>query len=308
MTLTELRYIVAVARHRHFGKAAEACFVSQPTLSVGVRKLEEELGVRIFERSRSDVLVTPIGEALVVQAEEVLNAAEQLREMAEAAQDPLGRRLVLGVIYTIGPYLVPRLISALKKRAPELALVVKEDYTDALAEQLRRGDIDAAIMSLPFRDSRLISRPLYEEPFQVALPSDHPLAARDSIAADDLAGETMLLLGARNCFRDQVVEACPACLEPVRRDGAELQQTLESSSLDTICQMVATGAGVTVVPTTMPLNEDLGELVAVRPFAEPAPSRTVAVFYRRGFARPELINCIAGAVRDAGLKRVRYVD
>lgn len=308
MTLTELRYIVAVARHRHFGKAAEACFVSQPTLSVGVRKLEEELGVRLFERSRSDVLVTPVGEALVAQAEEVLHAAEQLKAMAEAAQDPLGRRLVLGVIFTIGPYLVPRLIRALKQRAPELSLIVKEDYTDALAEQLRRGDIDAAIMSLPFRDARLISRPLYEEPFQVALPADHRLAGRAAIAPDDLNGETMLLLGARNCFRDQVIEACPACAEPARRDATDLQQTLESSSLNTICQMVATGAGVTVLPSTMPMNEDLGALVTLRPFTEPAPSRTVALFYRRGFARPELINCVAGAVRDADLAQVRYVD
>ena len=154
MTLTELRYIVAVARHRHFGKAAEACFVSQPTLSVAVRKLEEELGIRLFERSHSDVLVTETGATIVAQAETVLHAAEGVRGIAEAARDPLGRQLTLGVIYTVGPYLVPRLIPGLKRHAPHLSLVVKENFTDALAAQLKRGELDAAIMSLPFADPR----------------------------------------------------------------------------------------------------------------------------------------------------------
>ncbi|MEX2479525.1 MAG: LysR substrate-binding domain-containing protein [Gammaproteobacteria bacterium] len=308
MTLTELRYVVAVARHRHFGKAAEACFVSQPTLSVGIRKLEDELGVRLFERTRSDVIITPIGEALVAQAREVLTAAEALRDMAEAAQDPLGSQLVLGVIYTVGPYLIPRLITALKARAPKLTLIVREGFTDELAEQLRGGELDCAIMSLPFRDPRLVSRPLYEEPFTVAVPRDHPLAGRDAISAGDLAGETLLLLGARNCFREQVIEACPACITPDDSAAGEMQKTLEGSSLDTICQMVAAGAGVTVVPSTMPLNEDLGRHIVYKPFAAPAPARTIAAFYRRGFARPELINCIAQSVHDAELGGVHYVD
>ncbi|MCB1748807.1 MAG: LysR family transcriptional regulator [Gammaproteobacteria bacterium] len=306
MTLTELRYIVAVARHRHFGKAAEACFVSQPTLSVGVRKLEEELGVRIFERSRSEVIVTPIGATLVARAEEVLDAAEALRETAAAAQDPLGSALRLGVIYTVGPFLVPRLISALKKRAPQLGLIVREGFTDELAESLRHGELDAVIMSLPFRDPRLISRPLYEEPFHVAVPKDHPLARRKRIKPADLADETLLLLGARNCFREQVVEICPACINLDRKGDEDMQRTLEGSSLDTIMQMVATGAGVTVVPTTMPLNKELGRHVVLRPFARPVPSRTIAVFYRRGFARPALINCIAEVVRAARLDGVSY--
>lgn len=301
MTLTELRYIVAVARHRHFGKAAEACFVSQPTLSVAVRKLEEELGVRLFERSHNDVLVTDIGKALVAQAEQVLSAAEGVKAIAEAARDPLGRELRLGVIYTVGPYLVPRLIPGLKQHAPHMALVVQENFTDALAAALKRGELDAVIMSLPYSDPQLLSRPLYDEPFNVALPAGHPLAKKKRIAPADLATDTLLLLGARNCFRDQVMEICP-----VGPKVGALQKTLEGSSLETICQMVAMGAGLTILPSTMRINEDLAAHLVVRPFVAPAPARTIAVFYRRGFARPQVIQCLATVVREAKLKGVDY--
>lgn len=301
MTLTELRYVVAVARHRHFGKAAEACFVSQPTLSVAVRKLEEELGVRLFERSHNEVLVTDIGATIVTQAEQVLNAAEGVKELADAARDPLGRELKLGVIFTVGPYLVPRLIPGLKSLAPNMSLVVRENFTDALAAQLKGGELDAAIMSLPYVDPQLLSRPLYDEPFQVALPADHPLAKKKRLAPADLAAETLLLLGARNCFRDQVIEVCP-----IGPGMGALQKTLEGSSLETICQMVAMGAGVTILPATMRINDDLAEHLVVRPFMAPQPTRTIAVFYRRGFARPQVIQCLANVVRAAKLKGVDY--
>ncbi|MCC6709766.1 MAG: hydrogen peroxide-inducible genes activator [Gammaproteobacteria bacterium] len=301
MTLTELRYIVAVARHRHFGKAAEACFVSQPTLSVAVRKLEEELGVRLFERSPNDVLVTDIGATIIAQAENVLSAADGVKLLAEAARDPLGRELRLGVIYTVGPYLVPRLIPGLKQHAPHMALVVQENFTDALAASLKRGDLDAVIMSLPYTDPQLLSRPLYDEPFNVALPAGHPLAKKKRIAPADLASDTLLLLGARNCFRDQVLEICP-----VGPQAGGLQKTLEGSSLETICQMVAMGAGLTILPSTMRINEDLAEHLVVRPFVAPQPTRTIAVFYRRGFARPQVIQCLATVVREARLKGVDY--
>ena len=305
MTLTELRYVVAVAEHRHFGKAAEAWFVSQPTLSVGVRKLEEELGLRLFERNRSDVIVTPEGETVVAQALQVLRGVDEIRETAEAARDPLGSRLTLGLIYTIGPFLVPRLISALKEAAPGVQLVVRENFTDALARQLRRGEIDMAIMSLPFEDPQLVARPLYREPFKVALPADHRLARNKRVKAAALAEENLLLLGARNCFREQVVEICPAC------SGAEdnvMQDMLAGSSLDTICQMVAAGAGVTVLPQTMRIGEDLAPHLAIRPFAKPEPGRDVALFHRRTFARPALVHCLAQAVQAADLPGVRYLD
>ena len=301
MTLTELRYIVAVARNHHFGKAAEACFVSQPTLSVAVRKLEEELGVRLFERSPNDVLVTDIGATIIAQAENVLSAADGVKLLADAARDPLGRELKLGVIYTVGPYLVPRLIPGLKQHAPHMALVVRENFTDALAASLKRGDLDAVIMSLPYTDPQLLSRPLYDEPFNVALPADHPLAKKKRIAPADLASDTLLLLGARNCFRDQVLEICP-----VGPQAGGLQKTLEGSSLETICQMVAMGAGLTILPSTMRINEDLAEHLVVRPFVAPQPTRTIAVFYRRGFARPQVIQCLATVVREARLKGVDY--
>ncbi len=303
MTLTELRYIVAVARLRHFGKAAEACFVSQPTLSVAVRKLEEDLGVRLFERSHTDVLVTDIGALIVAQAEIVLNAADGVRELAAASRDPLGRQLTLGVIYTVGPYLVPRLISGLKLHAPKMSLVVKENFTDALSSQLRRGELDAAIMSLPYADPHLLSRPLYDEPLQVALPAGHRLAKKKRLTPADRATDTLLLLGARNCFRDQVVEICP-----LEAELGALQKTLEGSSLETICQMVAMGAGVTILPATMRINDDLAEHLVVRPFVNPQPVRTIAVFYRRGFARPQVIACLANVVREAKLRGVEYCD
>ncbi len=306
MTLTELRYIVAVARHRHFGKAAESCFVSQPTLSVGVRKLEEALGLRLFERSRTDVFVTPAGERIVAQAAVVLQAAAELEALAAAAQDPLGDQLVLGVIYTIGPYLVPRLIPGLKQRAPRLSLVVRENFTDALMAELKRGELDAAIMSLPIDDPALIAQALYDEPFQVAMPAGHRLAARQQVTAAELSDETMLLLGARNCFREQVVEICPGCAGG--GGGAALQKTLESSSLDTICQMVAMGAGITILPSTMRISEDLKDHLITRPFTDPAPARRVAIVYRRSFARPQVIHALAEAVRGAPLPGVHFVD
>lgn len=303
MTLTELRYVVAVAEHQHFGRAATACYVSQPTLSVGIRKLEEELGVRIFERSRSDVLITPIGRELVAQARTILDAAVSLKETASAAQDPLGQGLNLGAIYTIGPLIVPRLIPGFMKLAPQLSLTVTEDFTDGLAERLKRGELDAAIMSLPFSDPRIVSRPLYEEPFVVSVPAAHPLARRQSLSSAQLADETLLLLGARNCFREQVLEICPHC-HPSR--PGKLQKTLEGSSLETICQMVAAGAGITILPSTLRINEDLKPHLKLLPFRRPVPTRTVAVFYRRGFARPELINLIARAVREAGVQGVEF--
>ena len=308
MTLTELRYIIAVARYRHFGKAAEACCISQPTLSVGVRKLEEELGVRLFERSRSDVIVTAIGETIVKQAKAVMLAADEIRQTASAVQDPLGQTLALGVIYTIGPYLVPRLIASLKDLAPDLSLIVKENFTDALALELRQGEIDAAIMSLPFETQGIVSRPLYNEPFKAALPADHPLARKKHIRTSELRKETVLLLGTQNCFRDQVIEACPAFTEARQGNDGSLATTLVGSSLETICQMVSTGAGVTILPSTMRITEELNDYLAIRPLAPPAPHRTVAIFYRRGFARQAVIDCVAHAVRKADLATVTYCD
>src|SRR6188768_2986126 len=209
MTLTELKYIVAVAREKHFGKAAEACFVSQPTLSVAIKKLEEELEVKLFERSANEVTVTPLGEEIVRQAQSVLEQAASIKEIAKRRKDPLSGPLSLGVIYTIGPYLLPDLVRQAIERVPQMPLMLQENFTAKLLELLRTGELDCAIMAEPFPDTGLAIAPLYDEPFMVAVPKAHPLAKRKSISADELKLEKMLLLGTGHCFRDHVLEVCP---------------------------------------------------------------------------------------------------
>lgn len=301
MTLTELKYIVAVARTKHFGQAAEACFVSQPTLSVAIRKLEEELGTTLFERNRSDITITPVGKQVVEQAKVVLESAEQIKQIVSTQTDQLAAPLKLGVIYTIGPYLLPHLIPDIKACAPNMPLIISEDYTDVLAEKLRAGDIDAAILSLPFEHPGIVTQNLYDEPFVIALPKDHRLSKRKKLNPEDLADETLLLLKARNCFRDQVLEACPFCLPNVGSGAgkSDLAETLESSSLETIRQMTALGAGVTVLPVTSTGERStLSKQLDIRPFTKNVPKRRVVIAYRRTFPRPKAIAVLADAVRN----------
>ena len=209
MTLTELKYIVAVARERHFGKAAEACFVSQPTLSVAVKKLEEELELKLFERSTNEVTVTPLGEEVVRQAQSVLEQAANIREIAKRGKDPLAGALRLGVIYTIAPYLLPELVKNVIGKTPQMPLMLQENFTVKLLEMLRTGEIDCAILAEPFPDAGLALAPLYDEPFVAAIPRTHPLAKFKTLSAEQLKAETMLLLGTGHCFRDHVLEVCP---------------------------------------------------------------------------------------------------
>ncbi|MEN9771150.1 MAG: hypothetical protein RLZZ180_2780, partial [Pseudomonadota bacterium] len=209
MTLTELKYIVAVAREKHFGRAADACHVSQPTLSVAIKKLEEELDVKLFERNASEVTVTPLGEEIVRQAQGVLEQADGIREIAKRGKDPLAGPLTLGVIYTIGPYLLPDLVRQAISRHRQMPLILQENFTVKLLEQLRTGEIDCAILAEPIPDSSLAIAPLYDEPFVAAVPSTHPWAQRASLRAEELKHETMLLLGNGHCFRDHVLEVCP---------------------------------------------------------------------------------------------------
>ncbi|MGC9456235.1 MAG: LysR substrate-binding domain-containing protein [Halothiobacillaceae bacterium] len=300
MTLTELRYLVAVARERHFGRAAEACFISQPTLSVGIKRLEEELGLRIFERaSRTEVRITPAGEKLIEQAQRVLDEAERLREMANAAKDPLVGALRLGVIYTIGPYLLPRLIPALHAKAPDMPLLIEEGYTVELTGKLSRGELDAVILSLPYAAMGVEVLPVYREPFVLAAPATHPLADASPLDIAMLDPSEMLMLGPGHCFRDQVLSICPDC---ARTTGeGRLQRTLEGGSLETIRMMVASGSGVTVLPcgSASGAAGAANGLVAYRPFADPAPSRDVAVVYRRRFVRREAIDLLAAVIRNS---------
>lgn len=304
MTLTDLRYIVALAQERHFGHAAEKCHVSQPTLSVAVKKLEEQLGVMLFERSAADVKVTEIGRLIVEQAERVLREASQIRDIAEAGKDPLAGPLRLGVIYTIAPYLLPALIPIITERAPRMPLVIHENYTSRLADALKKGDIDVAILALPFNEPGIVTQAIYDEPFRVLLPASHAWNADSApIPTERLQEEPLLLLGAGNCFRDQVLEACPRCAH-----GTGLQKTLEGSSLETIRHMVATGLGVTVLPSTAadPLAASQS-LVKVRRFAEPEPYRRVALAWRVTYPRTRVIDLLRLAIRDSKLAGIQPV-
>ncbi len=305
MTLTELKYVVAVAREKHFGKAAEACFVSQPTLSVAIKKLEEELELKLFERSANEVAVTPLGEEIVRQAQSVLEQAAAIKEIAKRGKDPLAGPLKLGIIYTIGPYLLPSLVRQAIARTPQMPLMLQENFTVRLLEMLRTGEIDCAIMAEPFPDTGLAIAPLYDEPFMVAVPSAHPLAARKSITAQELKTETMLLLGAGHCFRDHVLEVCP---EFARFSSSTegIRKSFEGSSLETIKHMVASGMGVTLVPR---LSVPKGSLelkprrrkedesfVRYIPFADDVPSRRVVLAWRRSFTRYEAIAALRNAI------------
>ena len=305
MTLTELKYIVAVARERHFGRAAEACFVSQPTLSVAIRKLEDELGVTIFERGGSEIGITPIGERLIAQAHKVLQESAAIKQIARMGHDPLAGPLRVGVIYTIGPYLLPRLIPVQIERTPQMPLILQENFTHKLVELLRQGEIDCAIMALPIPDTGLVTLPLYDEPFMVAMPANHPWAQRKEIDAEDLKQENMLLLGTGHCFRDHVLGVCPELSRFF--DATEgIQRTFEGSSLETIRHMVAAGIGLTVMPVTSLVEGNSAESSLLRyvPFKAPIPDRRVVIAWRKSFPRMPAIEALAHAVQSTALSGV----
>ncbi len=302
MTLTELRYIVAVARERHFGRAAEACFVSQPTLSVAIRKLEDELDMKIFERGGSEVGITPLGREVIEQAQRVLEQSAAIREIAKRGKDPLAGPLRLGVIYTIAPYLLPRLVRRVIEATPQMPLLLQEDLTVKLLDRLRNGELDAAILAEPFPEQGLSVVPLYDEPFVVAVPPGHRLAGARALSSAQVKDETMLLLGTGHCFRDHVLEVCPefARFSP---SSEGIRKSFEGSSLETIKHMVASGMGVTILPR-MSVPHDLevaapvpgpGQICYV-PFERPVPSRRVVLAWRRSFTRLEAVEALRRAV------------
>ena len=309
MTLTELKYIVAVARERHFGRAAESCFVSQPTLSVAIRKLEDELGVTLFERGGTEVSTTPIGDRIVAQAHKVLQESATIKEIARLGHDPLAGPLRVGVIYTIGPYLLPRLIPVQVQRTPQMPLILQENFTVRLVELLRQGELDCAIMALPLPDAGLITMPLYDEPFVVAMPAAHPWANRREISAQDLKQENMLLLGSGHCFRDQVLGVCPE-LSRYSDTSEGMQRTFEGSSLETIRHMVAAGIGLTVMPITAQSTNNNAEtsLIKFVPFRAPVPERRVVLAWRKSFTRNAAIEALAQAVRATDLAGVHMIN
>ncbi|HJV07962.1 MAG TPA: LysR substrate-binding domain-containing protein [Chromobacteriaceae bacterium] len=306
MTLTELRYIVAVARERHFGRAAQSCFVSQPTLSIAIKKLEDELGVTLFERGGQEVAVTEIGERIVEQSHRVLEEAERVKQLAGEHQNELVGPLKLGVIFTISPYLLPRLIPALRILAPDMPLILEENYTLRLAEMLKRGEVDAIIVADPFDEAGTEAWPLYDEPFVVATPKGHPWEKRDTVSASQLSDESVLLLTQGNCFRDQVLQACSE-LASRQNQSAGLASMLQGSSLNTIRHMVASGMGITVMPATSVGPSDAA-LLSVVPFSEPVPQRRVLLVTRKQFFRKKAVETLQQAVFRSGLPGVTMLE
>ena len=296
MTLSELRYIVAVAKELHFGRAAERCFVSQPTLSVAVKKLEEELGITLFERHQHEVTITEIGKQIVNQAETVLNEANNLKEIADLNKNQLNGELRLGSIYTIGPYMLPKLIPMIHKSKEELTLIIEEDFTENLAKKLKSGEIDIAIMANPFSENGIATEVLYKEPFMVALPKGHELGKKKKLNPNDLVNDTMLLLKAGNCFRDQVIKLCPSCVSPLDKE-MEIQKSLESSSIETIRQMVAAGVGITILPAlSIEDRSGLRSMLEFRPFNKPTPYREVIIAHRKSYPRMKAVEFLKDSI------------
>jgi LysR family transcriptional regulator, hydrogen peroxide-inducible genes activator len=289
MTLNELRYIVAVAQEKSFGRAAQRCFISQPALSVAIQKLEEELQTQPFERGKSEITVTPVGERIVEQAHKVLEEAARIRDIAQAGRNQLAGLFRLGAIYTVAPYLLPDLVPALNALAPDMPLEIEENITEQLEAALKTGRIDAAIIALPFQPPGIATEFLYEEPFQVVVPQRHPWAKRKTIEPSELAGEHAILLNVGHCFRDQVLESCPE----LNRGDAPVTR---SNSLETIRNMVASGLGISVLPRDALTPKYHSRLVVPVPFAKPVPSRRIALAYRKSFPRPAAIAAIREAV------------
>ena len=300
MTLTELRYIVTLAQEQHFGRAAAKCFVSQPTLSVGVKKLEDELGIALFERTRNAVRVTPMGEMIVSQAQKVLEEASAIKQLAKSGQDQLSTPLRVGAIYTIGPYLFPHLVPQLAVQAPDMPLYIEENFTAVLRRKLRMGELDAIIIALPFTEPDVLTRSLYDEPFRVLLPGGHPWESKEEIELNDLNKEELLLLGEGHCFRDQILEACP--MLATKKEAGNDGSGIEATSLETIRHMVASGMGVSVLPQSAVVDSHYApNVLSTRPFKAPAPSRTVALAWRASFPRPRAVDVLSEALRQCSV-------
>jgi len=302
MTLTELRYIVTLSQERHFGRAAEKCFVSQPTLSVAVKKLEDELGVALFERNKGSIVVTELGLRLVEQAKSILDQTSIFKDMALQGKDELSSPLKVGAIYTIGPYLFPHLMPKLRSVAPDMPLYIEENYTSVLRKKLKQCELDAIIVALPFNEPDVVTLPLYEEPFVVLMPKGHALSKHQAISSDMLSTDNLLMLGPGHCFRDQVLAACPNILNSIGLPEIERESKqkliTEGSSLETIRHMVASGLGISVLPQSAAMKGYYDEsMLDVRPFETPVPYRSVALAWRVTFPRPKAIDLVAVATK-----------
>jgi LysR family hydrogen peroxide-inducible transcriptional activator len=293
MNLRDLRYLVALADERHFGKAAERCHVSQPTLSAQIRKLEDFLGVPLVERQPKRVALTEPGEKIVARARNLLHEADAIVELAKTDRDPLAGPLKLALIPTVGPYLLPHVAARLRRDLPRVKLMLYEHQTGPLLEKLRAGELDMGILALPVDPDGLESLPLYDEPFTLAVPASHPLADRDKVRVEDLKGEKLLLLEDGHCLRDQALEVCS-------RVRVSEDQDYRATSLETLRQMVAAGHGVTLLPqlaAETPVGVAKG--LRVKPFVKPAPMRTIGAVWRKSTTRGKAIEAVAVSIRAA---------
>jgi LysR family hydrogen peroxide-inducible transcriptional activator len=292
LKLKDLRYLVAVADLRHFGRAAARCFVSQPTLSAQLKKLEQSLGVQLIERAPNNVSLTATGEEIVARARRIIEASDEVVTLARSQRDPLAGRLRVALLPTIGPYLLPRVAPLIRKTLPRLQLRLYEYTTASMLERLHAGDLDVGILALPVEMPGLESRELYREPFLVALPEHHRLAAHDTVRIADLKGETLLLLEDGHCLRDQALEVCS-------RVGVREQQDFRATSLETLRQMVATGAGITLLPELAGRGAYRSARgVVLRPFARPAPVRHIGALWRRSSARRAAIDALCKLIAE----------
>jgi LysR family hydrogen peroxide-inducible transcriptional activator len=293
--LKDLRYLVAVADTRHFGRAAERSFVSQPTLSAQLKKLEAYLGVQLIERAPKRVQLTAAGEEIVERARRILEASDEIVELARGHRDPLAGRLRLALLPTIGPYLLPNVAARLRKQLPRLELMLYEYQTDPMLEKLHSGEIDVGILAFPVQMDGLDSRVLYQEPFMVALPAAHPLAQRKTIKVDDLAHETLLLLEDGHCLRDQALDICSSI-------DLHEKQDFRATSLETLRQMVASGVGITLLPELAGRGAyGAARGVTIRPFAKPVPTRTVGAVWRKSTARRAAIQALCKQIEAHAL-------
>lgn len=289
MKLSELRFMVAIAKARNFRRAAEASYVSQPALSLAIKKLEDDLGVQIFERSRNDVAATPIGEKIIAQAIVALEEIEHIREIAKQGNNQLDGRFRLGLIYSVGPYLLPQIIPILLKNAQNMPLDIEENITAQLEVQLKNGVIDAAIIALPFEATGVNILPLYDEEYMVVVPASHQWASRTTIDADALSNENVLLLNSEHCYSHQVLQACP--------ELSNKGQVLQGNSLETIRNMVASNLGVTVLPSSAATDRYLNPLLKAIPFSHPVPVRRIALAWRKSYARELAVDCLANSIQ-----------
>lgn len=290
MTITELKYIVALAKEQHFGRAAQSVFVSQPTLSIGIKKLEEELGIQIFERLSNKVIPTQTGQRIIEAAKQTLMSTDVIRSIAADSKGELSGNVKLGAIYTICPYLLPKIIPDLHQHSPNIHLYIEENYTKNLIDSLKDGSLDIALVSLPITQSNLFDvKPIFEEEFFVILPNDHLLAQQSQISTDDLSDENVFLLGGGNCFRDQVLQACPHCLP---NEGSD-NHWVQGGSLETFRMMVAGRLGISIFPK-MALTDN--DHITIRPFANPVPKRQIALAWRKSFTQQGIINAIEASI------------